>query len=144
LGLYSTESAECWPDTTSNLWACLTLNYPVSFSCQRPPRTKDTRCGRVYIGLTDCSVDIKLKEHQWHIQLEHPDKAAITKHSIGPWPPQSFPQFFQLAMKTSYMDHTVGEAIAIELHPYNINREGGFCLSKSWKPFTSSLITFRT
>jgi hypothetical protein len=25
-----------------------------------------------------------------------------------------------------------------ELHPYNIKRDGGFCLSKSWKPITGS------
>jgi hypothetical protein len=37
------------------------------------------------------------------------------------------------------MDHIVREAIEIELHPYNINREGGFCLSKSWKPLIGSL-----
>jgi hypothetical protein len=37
------------------------------------------------------------------------------------------------------MNGIVTEAIEIELHPYNINREGGFCLSKSWKPLTGSL-----
>jgi hypothetical protein len=30
------------------------------------------------------------------------------------------------------MNHIVREAIEIELHPYSINKEGSFCLSKSW------------
>jgi hypothetical protein len=37
------------------------------------------------------------------------------------------------------MDRIVREAIEIELHPYNINRESGFCLSISWKPLIGSL-----
>jgi hypothetical protein len=37
------------------------------------------------------------------------------------------------------MDRIVKEAIEIELHPYNIKREGGFCLSKSLKPLIGSL-----
>jgi hypothetical protein len=44
-------------------------------------------CGRVYIGQMGRSVDIRLKEHQWHIRLENPDKSAIAEHSIdqGHW-----------------------------------------------------------
>jgi hypothetical protein len=37
------------------------------------------------------------------------------------------------------MDRIVREAIEIELHLYNINREDGFCLSKSWKALIGSL-----
>jgi hypothetical protein len=29
------------------------------------------------------SMDIRLKKHQWHIQLKHPDKLAIAEHSIN-------------------------------------------------------------
>jgi hypothetical protein len=36
------------------------------------------------------------------------------------------------------MGRIVREAIAIELHPYNINREGGICQG-SWKPLIGSL-----
>jgi hypothetical protein len=39
-------------------------------------------CGRVYIGQTGRSVDIGLKEHQWHIRLEHPDNSAVVEQSI--------------------------------------------------------------
>jgi hypothetical protein len=38
----------------------------------------------------------------------------------------------------------VREAIEIELLPYSINREGGFCLSKSWQLLIGSLKTFGT
>jgi hypothetical protein len=39
-------------------------------------------CGRVYTGQTGRSVDVRLKEHQCYILLEHPDKSAIVEHSI--------------------------------------------------------------
>jgi hypothetical protein len=43
-----------------------------------------------------------------------------------------------------YMVHIVREAIEIELCLYNMKREGGSCLSKSWKTLIYSLKTFRT
>jgi hypothetical protein len=39
-------------------------------------------CSRVSSGQTDRSVDIRLKQHQWHIQLEHMEKSAVSEHSI--------------------------------------------------------------
>jgi hypothetical protein len=40
------------------------------------------KCGKVYIGQMDRSMDMSLKEHQQHIPLEHPDKPAEAEHSI--------------------------------------------------------------
>jgi hypothetical protein len=37
------------------------------------------------------------------------------------------------------MDRIVRDAIEIELQPYNINREGGFSLSKTGKPLIGYL-----
>ncbi|XP_033607053.1 uncharacterized protein LOC117282253 [Cryptotermes secundus] len=39
-------------------------------------------CGKVYIGQTGHSVGTRLKEHQRHLRLEHPDKSAVAEHSI--------------------------------------------------------------
>jgi hypothetical protein len=44
-----------------------------------------------------------------------------------------------LATKSHYMDRIFMEAIEIELHPNNMNRKTGFCLSKSWKPLVCSV-----
>jgi hypothetical protein len=63
------------------------------------------------------------------------DKLAVAEHSINS---------YILATKTSYIDRTVRKTIEIELHPYNINQKGWFCLSNSWKPLIGSLNTFRT
>jgi hypothetical protein len=96
-------------------------------------------CSRVYIGQTGHSMDIRLKEHQRHIRLEHPDKSALAEHSIDQGHCIQFHSSSILATKTRYTDRIVREAIEIEVHPYNINREGGFWLIKSLRPLIGSL-----
>jgi predicted GIY-YIG superfamily endonuclease len=96
-------------------------------------------CGRVYIGQTGRCMDIRLKEHQQHIKLEHPYKLVVAEHSIDQGHRIQFHNSSILATKTRYMDCVVMAAIETELHPYNINREGRFCLIKSWKPLIGSL-----
>jgi hypothetical protein len=84
-------------------------------------------------------VDAKLKEHQRHIRLEQPDKSAVTEHSVDLGHHIQFHNTSALAMKIQYMDLIVREAIEIELHRNNMNREVSFCLSKSWTPLICSL-----
>jgi hypothetical protein len=73
-------------------------------------------CGRVYIGQMDCSLDVRLKVHQQHIRLEHPDKSAVAEHSIDHGHHIQFHNSSILATKTRYMDCIVMEVIEIELH----------------------------
>jgi hypothetical protein len=93
----------------------------------------------VFTAVTMKNGVLKGHQHQRHIRLEHPDKSAIAEHSIDQGHCIQFHNSSILATKTRYMDRIVREAIEIELHPYSINREGGFCLSKSWKPLIGSL-----
>jgi len=46
----------------------------------------------------------------------------------------------KLVMATTYMDHVVKEAIEIQLHPDNFNRNEGFNLSCAWCPLVKMLI----
>jgi predicted GIY-YIG superfamily endonuclease len=96
-------------------------------------------CGKVYTGQTGRSVDTKLKEHQRHLRLEHPDKSAVAEHNIVLDHHIQFHSTAILASKRRYLDRIIMKAIEIELHLNNMNKETGFCLNKSWKPIICSL-----
>jgi hypothetical protein len=96
-------------------------------------------CGKDYNGQTGRSVDTRLKEYQWHTHLEYPDKSAMAEYSVYLEYHIQFHNTSILATKTRYMDHIIREAIEIELHPNNMNKEVCLCLSKSCKPLIYSL-----
>jgi hypothetical protein len=100
-------------------------------------------CGQVYIGQTGRSINTRIKEHHRYIRLAHPDKSAVAEHRI------SQGHLFQLqntkivTTLSRYMDGLIKEAIEIELHPNNMNREDGLSLSRSWKPLIHSFTVRR-
>jgi uncharacterized protein with PIN domain len=56
-------------------------------------------------------VDTRLKEHQRHIRLEHPDKSAVAEHSVDLGHHIQFHNTSILATETQYMYRIVKEAI---------------------------------
>jgi hypothetical protein len=82
-------------------------------------------CEKMYIGQTGRSIETRVKEHQRHIRLAHPEKSAVAEHSINLGHRIELPNTGILE-KSRYMDRIISDAIEIELHPNNINREDGF------------------
>jgi hypothetical protein len=77
-------------------------------------------CGRVYIGQTGRSIETRIKEHQRHIRLQHPDKSAIAEHSINLDHRIQIQKTTILSTKSRYMDRMIRQAIEIELQPNNM------------------------
>jgi hypothetical protein len=59
-------------------------------------------------------VDTRLKKHQQHIQLEHPDKSAVAEHIVDLGHHIQFHTTSILVTKTRSMDRIIREAIEIE------------------------------
>jgi hypothetical protein len=66
--------------------------------------------------------------------MEQPDKLAVADYSINPAYRVEVQDTFILSTEKTYMDRMILEAIEIELHANNMNREDVLRLSRSPNP----------
>ena len=91
-------------------------------------------CGEKYIGEIGRAINIRIKEHCVDIRHERIKKSAIAEHSQKTNHHICIEDAKVIAIEENYNRRRVREAIEIEKHENNFNRDYRLILSETWKP----------
>ncbi|KYN07882.1 hypothetical protein ALC62_01145 [Cyphomyrmex costatus] len=95
-------------------------------------------CGKVYIGETVRMVNTRMKEHQRDVRLKHITQSALAEHNIETGHRILFDKMATIATTTSYFPRKHREALKIQKHSDNLNRDSGYNVSRIWKTALST------
>jgi len=79
-------------------------------------------------------VNICMKEHQRDVRLKHITQSALSKYNIETGHQILFDRTTTIATTTSYFPRKYREAIEIQKHSDNLNKNNGYNINKIWKP----------
>ena len=96
-------------------------------------------CGKVYIGETGCSLQVRLKEHCADIFYGQSKTSTIVEHSQNTNHQICIEYAKVIATEDHYNKRHIRESIEIEKHPQNLKRDDGLDLCNSWKPLIQIL-----
>jgi hypothetical protein len=101
-------------------------------------------CGKVYVGQTGRTIEIRCKEHMRYIRLYQPQKSVVAENIFETGHNIDFSNTSILDKATTYMDRAIKEAIEIMPHSRNLNTDRGWPAGIV-EPFTKKhkIIRFR-
>jgi len=76
-------------------------------------------------------VNLWIKKHQHGVRLKHVTQSALSEYNIETAHQILFDK--TIADITSYFSRKYREAIEIQKHPNNLNRDNGYNINKIWK-----------
>jgi len=82
-------------------------------------------------------VNIRIKEHQRDVRLKHTTQSVLSEHNVETGHQILFDKTTTIATTTAYFPRKYREAIEIQKHFDNLNRDNGYNISKIWKPILS-------
>jgi hypothetical protein len=96
-------------------------------------------CGAPYIGETGRSFQMRIREHSADIKHDRVHKSALAEHSSSTKHHICLESTQILFKEDNFFKRKLLEAIEINHHPINLNRDDGWSLSQSWQPLLNSL-----